>query len=248
MMKNNINDCINRQAAADVRKAIEILEGLAVPIHALAAFDMAISALKAQSADGDCITDEQAIEHLQSTGWMQNHDREMYESGLREQLADDSGSYDSLIPSEDTISRQAAIECLEHLSACDEPFVEIGTDDETFIGKYEAITEISDLPPAQPEQSTAIQDILQYLDNVIHPLVSPENWNVYSELHDMISNLPSAQPERKPGKWVVTSEFEDCRYAKCNQCNVTQVFYYNKPLTNYCPNCGADMRERRTDE
>lgn len=171
------------------------------------ALEMANSALKAQS-DKDknvvTITDEQAIEHLRSTGWMQNHDREMYESGLRKQLADDSRGYDALIPSEDTISRKAAIECLEHLSACDEPFVEIGTDDETFIGKYEAITEISDLPPAQPE--------------------------------------------RKTGKWVVTSEFEDCRYAKCNQCNVTQVFYYNKPLTNYCPNCGADMRERRTDE
>jgi hypothetical protein len=41
---------------------------------------------------------------------------------------------------DDSISRQAAIECLEHLSACDEPFMEIGTDDETFIGKYEAIT------------------------------------------------------------------------------------------------------------
>lgn len=45
------------------------------------------------------ITEEQAIEHLQSTGWMQNHDREMYESGLRERLADDSDSYDALLPS-----------------------------------------------------------------------------------------------------------------------------------------------------
>lgn len=52
---------------------------------------------------------------------------------------------------DDAISRRAAIERLEHLSACDEPFVEIGTDDETFIGKYEAITAMSDLPSAQPE-------------------------------------------------------------------------------------------------
>lgn len=59
------------------------------------------------------ITDEQAIEHLQSTGWMQNHDREMYESGLREQLADDSGSYDSLVSCEDAISRQAAIDFID---------------------------------------------------------------------------------------------------------------------------------------
>ena len=52
-----------------------------------------------------------------------------------------------------------------------------------------------------------------------------------------------AEP-RKNGKWVVTSEFEDCCYAKCNQCKVTQVFYYNKPLTNFCPECGADMRSK----
>ena len=64
---------------------------------------------------------------------------------------------------------------------------------------YERIMHILDerikpLSSAQSDQSTDIQAILQYLDNVIHPLVSPENWNVYSELHDMISNLTSAQP------------------------------------------------------
>ena len=45
------------------------------------------------------ITDGQAIEHLQSTGWMQRHDKQMYEMGLKEKLADDSDSYDSLMPS-----------------------------------------------------------------------------------------------------------------------------------------------------
>ena len=57
----------------------------------------------------------------------------------------------------DLISRQAAIECLEHLSACDEPFVEIGTNDETFIGKYEAITEISDLPSAMEDETKNVE-------------------------------------------------------------------------------------------
>ena len=55
-------------------------------------------------------------------------------------------------------------------------------------------------------------------------------------------NLPSAESEYKMGEWVVIFKPEDCCYAKCNQCNVTQVFYHNKPLTNFCPNCGADMR------
>lgn len=51
------------------------------------------------------ITDEQAILHLQSTGWMQNHDQEMYMRGIRERLADDSESYDSLIPAERKVGK-----------------------------------------------------------------------------------------------------------------------------------------------
>ena len=39
------------------------------------------------------------------------------------------------------------------------------------------------------------QEILDYLDTTLHPIVSPDNWYVYSELHDMVSSLPSAQPE-----------------------------------------------------
>ena len=76
-------------------------------------------------------------------------------------------------------------------------------------------------------------------------------------LDDVLANRPTerdslivavrkaftAFAERKNGEWIVISEFEDCRYAKCNQCKVTQVFYYNKPLTNFCPNCGARMEE-----
>jgi len=48
------------------------------------------------------ITDKQAIEHLQESGWMQNHDKQMYEMGLREKLADDSDSYNALLPSAQT--------------------------------------------------------------------------------------------------------------------------------------------------
>lgn len=47
--------------------------------------------------------------------------------------------------------------------------------------------------------------------------------------------------QERSNKWRVINKFEDCCYAKCSQCNVTQVFYYNKPLTNFCPNCGAKM-------
>ena len=101
------------------------------------------------------ITDEQAIEHLQSTGWMQNHDREMYESGLREQLADDSGSYDSLVPCEDAISRQAAIEALaEQMPTPYTPDGSHPADDGIFAAQEiyaDCIETIKLLPSAQPE-------------------------------------------------------------------------------------------------
>jgi len=61
--------------------------------------------------------------------------------------------------------------------------------------KKQAILELTNMPSAQPEQSSEIQDILDYLDTVLHPIISPEHWNVYSELHDMISALPSTQPQ-----------------------------------------------------
>ena len=57
----------------------------------------------------------------------------------------------------------------------------------------------------------------------------------------IVDSMPTIEPERKKGEWIVTSEFEDCYYAKCNQCNITQVFYFNTPLTNFCPDCGSLM-------
>ena len=87
----------------------------------------------------------------------------------------------------------------------------------------------------------------RYID--ITDIEIPSDENDYDELvafADAIAEQEIIQlPERKKGKWIVTSEFEDCRYAKCNQCKVTQVFYYNKPLTNFCPNCGADMKGKQ---
>ena len=82
----------------------------------------------------------------------------------------------------DLISRQAAIDIM--LMAIDDNW------------EFDyAVERMKELPSAQPEQSSEIQDILEYLDTVLHPIISPDHWNVYSELHDMISMLPSVQPE-----------------------------------------------------
>lgn len=94
---------------------------------------------------------------------------------------------------------------------------------------------------------TTKQGILDYLDNVLHPIVSPDNWNVYSELYDMIEELPSAEPVRH-GKWVgypyclcyegALTE-DDIACSSCGAVfnvidNCTETF-------KYCPNCGCRM-------
>lgn len=87
------------------------------------------------------------------------------------------------------------------------------------------------------------QEILDYLDNVLHPIVSPDNWNVYSELHDMIEELPSAEPIRH-GKWRKV-DYQICvgkgAFVDALECSVCEEPNYE--MSNYCPRCGARMDE-----
>lgn len=87
---------------------------------------------------------------------------------------------DTNVPTNDVISRQAALDEFYQY-----PNVTWTT--------LDVMEKISELPSAQPELPTGVQDILQYLDEYLHPIVSPEHWSVYSELYDMVSMLPSAQ-------------------------------------------------------
>ena len=62
-----------------------------------------------------------------------------------------------------------------------------------------------------------------------------------AECLDEIEDLPSAQPERKKGKWIMHIDdlFPEESTMECNQCHEHQ------PITiddNFCPNCGAEMR------
>ena len=104
---------------------------------------------------------------------------------------------------------------------------------------------IKQMPPAQPEQPTEVQDILQYLDEYLHPIVSPEYWSVYSELYDMVSMLQSSQPERKTGRWILYDKrFPWRQDYKCSECgNYINLSGINcgRGDANYCPNCGAKM-------
>ena len=156
-----MHDVISRQAAIDALvKAIreDKYYDSNDPLNGLGVCDVRVILNDLPSAQHEPseITDEQAILHLQSTGWMQNHDREMYESGLREQLADDSGSYDSLIPCEDAISRTAAIDAVEKESQVDGAY--------GYMDTKSIVDLLNDLPSAQPEPSIPISWIEKQID------------------------------------------------------------------------------------
>ena len=65
-----------------------------------------------------------------------------------------------------------------------------------------------------------------------------------------ILNLPSTQPTIEPrkGKWLPdNNSVYEMRFV-CSECNESQVvpttgFTKYKPIWDFCPNCGADMRE-----
>lgn len=101
--------------------------------------------------------------------------------------------------------------------------------------RMEGETEVTILPSAQPEQPSEIQDILNYLDTVLHPIISPEHWDVYSDLHDMISMLPSVQPET--AKRIVGKSRDGMTlWYQCDMCN--------EPVDvqdNYCRGCGRRL-------
>ena len=62
-------------------------------------------------------------------------------------------------------------------------------------------------------------------------------------LNKVIETISELEPEpRKKGKWKLrTDERFDIDYYKCSECGYEP--YRKMDISNFCPNCGADMRE-----
>ena len=62
-------------------------------------------------------------------------------------------------------------------------------------------------------------------------------------LEKWIHSLPSAEPERKTGKWI--DQDEGAFYPiECSECHKEPLLdaYGDYVYSDFCPNCGADMR------
>ena len=58
-----------------------------------------------------------------------------------------------------------------------------------------------------------------------------------AKVWDQIKDLPSAQPERKTGKWIYNSPVT----MKCDQCGFV-IKDWDWHRFKFCPNCDCDMR------
>ena len=78
-------------------------------------------------------------------------------------------------------------------------------------------------------------------------------WDVeegYLNSIDCIEALPSAQTERKKGKWIERNprNSPDCRLIECSECGNAYIVGYNINYDdwidgrNFCMKCGADLR------
>ena len=93
------------------------------------------------------------------------------------------------------------------------------------------------------ERQTALDAIQQRADRV--DSVYSAFWEGLIIAQDIVKNIPSAEPERKRGKWVYKpNEYDDNTY-ECSQCGEPWTLIDGTPEENnmkFCPNCGAELR------
>lgn len=70
-----------------------------------------------------------------------------------------------------------------------------------------------------------------------------------SQVFNVIDNQPTIEPERKKGEWI--DQDDGAFYPiECSECRKIPLFdaYGDYVLSNFCPNCGADMRGEQDDK
>ncbi len=59
----------------------------------------------------------------------------------------------------------------------------------------------------------------------------------------ILEEMPSAEPERKTGKWIEVDDYYNRISGRCSICGWEALLYETDVVgMDFCPNCGADMR------
>lgn len=100
----------------------------------------------------------------------------------------------------------------------------------------------TDFPAVEPqpepcEDTISRQSAIQAAECIVdHHAITPYQTmrSAMDHLQRILRGMPSAQPERIKGRWAVTPVYIKC--SECGEC-------YPLIPQNFCPHCGADMRE-----
>lgn len=76
---------------------------------------------------------------------------------------------------------------------------------------------------------------LEAVLNVINEAIRDQDRSL-SKVKDRILALPTIEAETKHGRWIK----DEYGIPHCSECGTINNTVYK----NYCPNCGADMREK----
>jgi len=87
-------------------------------------------------------------------------------------------------------------------------------------------------------RQAAIDEAEEWIEVVYCERAEQRERDAIKHVINGIKQLPSVQPERKPGHWIQVGCSQEC-----SECGATYAdLYPDYDETNYCPNCGADMR------
>ena len=96
------------------------------------------------------------------------------------------------------------------------------------------------------------QRLLDFLDAAIEEEKGTRHQVIVEAIKMTVERIPSADViERKRGKWQITDAYPHNVY--CSECHKKfaqthwAVWEDGSPPRNFCPNCGADMRESNNE-
>ncbi len=64
----------------------------------------------------------------------------------------------------------------------------------------------------------------------------------FDEIREAMDTLPSAEPERKTGKWIKANDGID-GHVNCTECFKTYDWDTQAQYYDFCPSCGAKMNK-----
>lgn len=188
----------------------------------------------------DLIDRQQAIDDIWTVSPLAPLDREWVDRWLRQLPPANCSEFPN---NSDIISRQAAIEALERTKRIASYELHGGEVLRTFNVVLNSLINImSLLPPANNSEIPNSSDTISRQAAIETVMECYDNAELFEVYEEKLRELPPAQPQRIKGKWALQSD-DYHEYYECDQCGIAVGI---DDIRNFCPNCGADMREVTT--